>query len=248
MKTTSRSLTVIILAALIGCSQGTPGGPGTTKVTANKPVMGQADETFRLSVPVLSSSVQQGETMEATIGIERGTNFQEDVTLKFADLPAGVTIDPAEPQIKHGDKETKVVVKAGDDAAVGDYKIKVLGHPTKGTDAEVDFKVTVAARDNFSLSLPLLSTEIKQGEKKSVAFDIKRNKSFDQDVTLSFGELPKGVTVDASNPVIKSGETESQVAFTAASDAALGDFTIKVTGHPTKGTDTTGDFKLTVTK
>jgi hypothetical protein len=29
-------------------------------------------------------------------------------------------------------------------------------------------------------------------------------------------------------------------------DASLGDFTIKVTGHPTKGADATNEFKITV--
>jgi hypothetical protein len=32
----------------------------------------------------------------------------------------------------------------------------------------------------------------------------------------------------------------------AKDDASLGDFTIKVTGHPTKGADATNEFKITV--
>ena len=78
---------MITLAALAGCNQGTPGGPGTTDTTAKKPAYGQADETFNLSVPMTSSSVQQGEQAEATIGIKRAKNFDEDVTLQFADVP-----------------------------------------------------------------------------------------------------------------------------------------------------------------
>ena len=106
----------------------------------------------------------------------------------------------------------------------------------------------MAAKDSFTLSMPLLATSLKQGEKKTVPIDIKRQKSFDQDVTLSFGEMPTGVTVDPSTPVIKSGDAEAQVTFTAAADAALGDFTVKVTGHPTKGADASGEYKLTVAK
>jgi hypothetical protein len=65
MKSLFTGLVVMTLAALTGCSQGTPGGPGATE---KKPAFGQADDTFNLSVPVLSSSVQQGEQTEATVG------------------------------------------------------------------------------------------------------------------------------------------------------------------------------------
>ena len=123
---------MITLAALAGCNQGTPGGPGTADTTAKKPAYGQADETFNLSVPMTSSSVQQGEQAEATIGIKRAKNFDEDVTLQFADVPEGVTIEPSEPVIKHGDTDTKVTFEAGTEAALGDFKVKVTGHPTKG--------------------------------------------------------------------------------------------------------------------
>ncbi len=94
MKSLCAGLAVMTLAALAGCSQGTPGGPGTTD---GKPAYGQADNTFNLSVPLMSSSLQQGEQMEATVGIERAKNFDEDVALKFGDIPKGVTIQPAQP-------------------------------------------------------------------------------------------------------------------------------------------------------
>jgi len=179
MKLTLSGLTLIVLTAVAGCTQGTPGGPGVKEVTSDKPIVGQAEDTFNLSVPVLESSLKQGDVMEATIGIQRAKNFDQDVTLSFADVPSGVTVDPEKPEIKHGDKDVKVTFKAGDDAATGDFKVKVTGHPTKGGDAVVDFKLGVAAKDSFSLSMPLLATSIKQGEKKTVAIDIKRQKSFD---------------------------------------------------------------------
>ena len=60
----------------------------------------------------MSTTLHQGETKDVSIGIERGKNFDEDVTLKFADGPEGVTLDSASPVIKHGDTETKVTLKA----------------------------------------------------------------------------------------------------------------------------------------
>ncbi len=250
MKNLIAGLTMFTLTALAGCTQGTPGGPGVTGTTGEKPpVLGQAADTFNLSVPVLSSSLQQGNQMEATIGIKRGKNFDEDVALSFDDVPLGVTIKPENAAIKHGDTDTKIHVDAGEDAPVGDYTIKVTGHPTKGGDAKVEFKLTVAAKDTFTLGVPLLSTSIKQGESKTVDIGISRDKTFAQDVTLTFGEMPTGVTIETADPVIKHGDKAAQVKLTAAADAALGDFTVKVTGKPlTSGAEAVRELKFTVVK
>jgi hypothetical protein len=248
MKTSFAGLAVMTLAALTGCSQGTPGGPGTTDTGGKKPAYGQADDTFNLSVPLMSSSLQQGEQMEATVSIKRGKNFDEDVSLKFADVPEDVTLEPANPVIKHGDTDAKITFKAGDEAPLGDFKVKVSGHPTKGGDAQIEFKLTIAAKDSFTLSLPRLATSLKQGETKTVSIGIKRDKSFNQDVALTFGDMPTGVTLEPDAPVFKDGEAEVQLTLTAVDDAALGNFAIKVTGHPAKGADASSEFNLTVTK
>jgi hypothetical protein len=245
MKSLFAGLVVMTLATLTGCSQGTPGGPGTTE---KKPAFGQADDTFNLSVPVLSSSVQQGEQTEATVGIERAKNFDEDVALTFADIPKGVTVEPASPVIKHGDTDAKITFKVGDEAPVGDFKVNVTGHPTKGSDAQIAFKLTIAVKDSFTLSTPSLSTSLKQGETQTVVIGIKRDKSFDQDVALTFGDMPTGVTLQPLSPVIKQGDAEVRVTLTGADDASLGNFAIKVTGHPAKGADASNELKLTVAK
>lgn len=240
--------TAMAVTLLGGCTQGTPGGPGTTDTSVKKPAFGQADDTFNLSVPVMASSLQQGEKMEATIGIKRAKNFDEDVALAFADVPQGVTVEPADSVIKHGDSDAKITFTAADEAATGVFKIKVTGHPTKGSDAKIEFKLTIAAKDTFTLSVPHLSTSLKQGETKTVAIGIKRDKTFDQDVALEFGKLPMGVTLEPSAPVIKNSETEVQIVLTVAEDASLGNFTIKLTGHPATGADATSEFKFAVVK
>jgi uncharacterized membrane protein len=233
------------LAALTGCTQGTPGGPGTTE---EKPTFGQGDDTFNLSVPRMATSVKQGEQTEATIGVKRAKNFDQDVALKFEDVPKGVTIEPASPKVNRSDADVKITFKAEDEAELGDFKVKVTGHPSKGSDAQVEFKLTVVKKDTFTLSVPLLSTSLKQGETKTVSIGIKRDKNFDQDVALKFGDMPTGVTFKPAALVIKRGEDAVQVTLTAAKDAALGDFGIKVTGHPAKGADAVNELKLAVVK
>jgi uncharacterized membrane protein len=146
MKTQIAGLLVAALVAFTGCNKGTPGGPGATDPNAKKPVVGQANNTFTLSVPTLSTTLKQGETKTIAISINRGKNFDEDVTVKFADVPKGLTIEPASPTIQHGDTEAKLTLKAADNAALGDFTIKVTGHPTKGGDASNELKLTVDKR------------------------------------------------------------------------------------------------------
>jgi uncharacterized membrane protein len=249
MKRTIVGLLVVALVAFAGCSNsGTPGGPGATGKDAKKPLYGEADNTFHLSVPSRSTTLQSGEAKEVTIGIKRGKNLDEDVTLTLTDVPAGVTFDPASPVIKRGDTEATFTFKAGDEAPAGDFTVKVTGHPTKGADATNELKLTVSHKDTFHLSAPLLSTTLKQGDTSEVSIGIKRDKNFDQDVTLAFTGLPTGVTVEPASPVVKQADTEVKVTLKGAADASVGDFTIKVTGHPAKGADASHDLKVTVAK
>ena len=130
-----------------GCGQsGTSGGPGANQQTSNKPVIGESDNAFRLSTPSLSTSVKQGERKDVNIGISRGNNFDQDVALKFEDLPQGVTIDPASPMLKHDAKDVQVAVAAAPDAAVGDFTLHVVGHPATGPDATSDLKLSVTKK------------------------------------------------------------------------------------------------------
>jgi uncharacterized membrane protein len=147
MKGPWTGLLATALVALTGCNQGNPGGQGVTTNPPHKaPAYGEADNTFNLSTPRMSTSLHQGETKDVAIGIERGKNFQGDVTLKFASGPEGVTLDSANPVIKHGDTEAKVTLKALQDASLGDFTIKVTGHPPKGADATSELKITVAKK------------------------------------------------------------------------------------------------------
>ena len=102
--------------------------------------------------------------------------------------------------------------------------------------------------DAFTLSVPAMATRIKQSESRVVELGIKRGKNFGQDVAVKLDGLPKGVTADPSSPDIKAGQEEAKVTLRAADDAALGDFTVRVTGHPRTGADATNEFKLTIEK
>src|SRR4051794_27186346 len=118
-----RSLGVLSLVCLLafapGCTMGTAGGPGATEPGRRQPIVGQPDETFQLHRG--EASLRQGETKSVSIVIKRALNFDEDVTLQFADLPRGLTVDDASPRIKHGDSEARFALTAADDASLGDF-------------------------------------------------------------------------------------------------------------------------------
>jgi len=161
MKTTFLAVAMAALLAFTGCNSGTSGGPGAKtkdKTTADKTTtadkdnrgrtngdtgLTQGENTFKLTAPTLSTSLKQGESKEVTIGITRGKNFDQDVAVKFENMPKGVSVDPAAPTIKKGDKNVSVNVKAADDAALGDFTVKMIGHPQTGEDATHDLKLTV---------------------------------------------------------------------------------------------------------
>ncbi len=153
MKTLCTGLVTLALAALVGCTGSDGGtGPGSAKVGGpgathstdkSAPITGAKEGQFELSTPTLSTKIKQGASDVVTIGIKRGTNFDEDVALTFEKVPDHVTLDPKAPVIKKGDKDVKVTVKVGDDASPTDHEITVIGTPTKGDKASAKFKITV---------------------------------------------------------------------------------------------------------
>jgi hypothetical protein len=104
------------------------------------------------------------------------------------------------------------------------------------------------SKDTFSLRTPALSTSVKQGESKSATIAISRGSTFDEDVQLSFTDLPTGVTIDPDTATLKKDDKEVKLNVMASENAAVGDFTAHVVGHPMKtGADAKTDFKISVT-
>ncbi len=129
----SRTITMLVsLGLFAGCGQNSePGGPG---VTSKKPIVGQNDSTFVLSGPALETSLKQGESKTVTIGISRGTNFDQDVQITFDTPPNGVSIQPQSPMLRASDHDVKVTIEANRDAALGHHTVNVWGTPAKSGD------------------------------------------------------------------------------------------------------------------
>lgn len=144
MKRLFATVACTAVLAFTGCDKGsTPGGPGATNRGTGGVHLGQEEKSFSLSTPMTSTTIKQGETKDVSISIKRGKNYDDDVAIKFDNLPKGVTLDPASPMIKHGDKETKIAVKAAGDAAVGDFTIDVTGQGKEGPPAKSTLKIKI---------------------------------------------------------------------------------------------------------
>ena len=148
MKLTTMMIMGGAALALYGCNQdSTPGGPGTALPESEKPMMGQTDNTFTLDVPMIATTIKQGEKDTVSIGIKRGTDFSQDVSLKFDNVPIGVTIEPAAPRISKAEENVELTVHASADAALGDFVVKLTGEPDAGAAAMADFSLTIAKGD-----------------------------------------------------------------------------------------------------
>jgi uncharacterized membrane protein len=160
MKTLSVALLVLTLLGAVGCTQNASEGPGATTppaireqsakpvvTEAEKPIAGEADSTFSLTVPFEAVTLTQGEQQPVLVGINRGQNFAEQVTIKVSGLPAGVTLETADPAIEPGSTDVTLILKAAADASLGDFTAELTGQTaSSGADFSKEFKITVAEK------------------------------------------------------------------------------------------------------
>lgn len=151
---------LIVLAPLIGCNEGTSGGPGATNPPSQTDRLGQEDGTFSLDTPMMATKLAQGESTKVLVEIDRGDNFSEDVSLEIGQMPPGVTLEAQTPRIARGEKEATFVLKAAKDAALGDFTVSVTGHPTKGADAVTELAFSISKSDVGAAGLDVEAAEL----------------------------------------------------------------------------------------
>jgi len=143
MKTWTLTLSAACLALVLGCdSKSPPGGPKANQAK-NETHVGTADETFKLGVPMTETNLNQGETKKVNISMTRGKNFDQDVDVKFTDVPKGVTVEPMSGTLKASDKEWQGSVTASPEAALGHHEITVTATPKTGAATTTKFKIEV---------------------------------------------------------------------------------------------------------
>lgn len=106
---------------------------------------------------------------------------------------------------------------------------------------------SVRKGEGFTIAVPILSTEIKQGQTQNVVVSLERGDYFKQDVKLQI-KTTTGLSVDPTSVVIKASEKpDVQIKIAAAQNAALGEYRVTVVGTPNTGESTSTEFKVKVT-
>jgi hypothetical protein len=145
MKRTALAFGAAFLIGTAGCeTKSPPGGPGAPGPNESQPRVTTPDNTFRITVPATETDLKQGESKTITIGITRGTNFDQDVKLEIANNPQGVTFKFDNPSIPASAKETHLTISASADAALGEHTIVIKATPARtGAGATTEFKIEV---------------------------------------------------------------------------------------------------------
>jgi len=162
---------ISLTAVFTGCGQETSGGPGATSPSTDRNILGQEDNTFSIALGAIS--VRQGESMDVPIDINRGKNFRQDVELKFAGLPQGVSVAPGASSIKSSETESTVSLMAASNAALGDFTVTVTGHPASGVASATEVKLSVNNADPEKKAQAASAAEDEKREKYADAMELR---------------------------------------------------------------------------
>lgn len=176
-----------------------------------------------------------GKDLSATVKVisTRNEGFAEDITLAVlaaavgpqapppgAGLPAGVTatVKP----IAKGTNEIEIVFAGNAQAPLGQFTAVLAGTGKKGAVTAVQPipALSLSLRPPFTLKPDFAGGIVAKGQTLKAKIVAERNPAYAGPITLTFQNLPKGVT--AAPAMIAAGQNEVEVVLTAAADAAVG--------------------------
>lgn len=118
--------------------------PAATPETRDRGLLGtdRDDNTFTLQVPRTAHNVQQGASESVSLSIDRGSAFNQTVTLSF-EAPEGVTVSPDRPTIGPDVENADITVQVAPTAAIGRHQIKVTATPESGRAVDMMMEIDV---------------------------------------------------------------------------------------------------------
>jgi hypothetical protein len=169
-----------------------------------------------------------GKSLSATVKVlvDRDKGFDEAVTLaitpdaKKGGLPGNVTA--AVKPIAKGQKEAVITFTATDKAPLGDFTAVMTGTIKQGKTTVVQTVpgITLRLQAPMTLGLAPAADKLAAGTELKAKVTVQRNPALKGEVTLTFQNLPKGVTVAAAK--IPADKNDTEVTLVAAADAAKG--------------------------
>jgi hypothetical protein len=134
MKTTITIVITFALAAISGCETTSPRGGGLTR-----------DVGFKVAVPNLDTSVQQGEVRAVTVSLQRGAYFKQDVNLQIQ-ASEGISVGPTDILVKASESpDVQLRIATTKNTALGSYLVSVNATPKTGAPTSTTFTVKVVA-------------------------------------------------------------------------------------------------------
>lgn len=169
-----------------------------------------------------------GKDLSATVKLisTRAEGFAEDIAVAVlppppAGLPPGVTatVKP----IAKGTNEIEIVYAANAQAPLGQFSTVLTGTGKMGNSTIVQPIPALLLTLNapFTLKPDLAGGKVAKGQALKIKVVAERNPAYPGPITLTFQNLPKGVTPSAA--MIAAGQNEVEVTLTAAADAAVGE-------------------------
>ena len=204
------------------------GTSGTQTITTTL-TLGVYVPTFTLS-NYGGITVGQGSSSTGSISVSSLYGFTGSVSLSVSGLPSGVTAIFS-PNPTTG--SSTMTVNASSTAAIGQYTLTITG--TSGTQTASTTLTLAVYKPTFTI-YSSGSVTVGQGTTTTTYADISPQYGFTGSVNLAVSGLPSGVTASFSpNPTTGS----STLTLTASSTAALGQYTLVITGTSGSLTATT---------
>ncbi len=217
------TLTASVTAATGTATVTITGTSGSLKRTTTISLSVTPALSYTLSANPSSLTITQGSQGTSTITITPINGFSGDVTLAASGLPKGVT---ASFSPNPATSTSTLTLTASATATKGKATVTITG--TSGSlRVTTTLKLTVNALGNFTLTASASTLTVAQGSSGTSTITIVPAGGFDQEVTLSAGGLPSGVTASFStNPTTST----STLTLTVSGSTATGQSTITITG------------------
>jgi uncharacterized membrane protein len=178
------------------------------------------------SISATNASAPQGGSGTSTISTAVTGGSAQTVQLSAGTLPNGVTASFNPMSVTAGGSST-LSLTAGFGATAGSYPVTVTGTSASATHTAT-LTLTVTS-SNFTISASPSSLAVGQGSSGKSTINTATSSGVAQNVSLSTGTLPVGVTAVFSTASVTSGGS-STMTVTVASTTPTGTYTIVVNG------------------
>jgi DNA-binding beta-propeller fold protein YncE len=188
--------------------------------------------SFTLSVTNPTISLQQlGTAQGQIIQVNSVNGFSGTVNVSFQNLPTGISVSPAGPYTIAAGQGQPVSISASSTSATGNLALTLSGTSGSLNNSTTFIAAVSAATPSFQLSVQAPSIQIQQqGISQGQNIQINPMGGFSGAVSVSFQNLPTGVSVTPPGPYsIVAGQSQS-VMISASNSAAVGNYTLTLNG------------------